>query len=39
MFSFLIISLVLLTGPLSLLLPRSDYDERDRQGWWAGTRR
>lgn len=39
MLFFIIITLVLITGPLSLLLPESDYDERDRQGWWAGARR
>jgi hypothetical protein len=35
----LVIFLVLLlVGPLSLLLPERSYDDRDRRGWWPGTR-
>jgi hypothetical protein len=30
--------LLILVPLLSLLVNESDYDDRDRRGWWPGTR-
>jgi hypothetical protein len=34
----IILLLVLASGPLSIVFGESRYDDRDRRGWWPGTR-
>ena len=36
--SIIILALLILVPLLSLLVGESDYDDRDRRGWWPGVR-